>query len=331
MDPVTHGLIGATLSVSFSDQKSLRPAALLGATAAMLPDLDVLIDSASDPLLQLEYHRQFTHSLLFVPVIAVIATLLWWWLLKKRISFRQAYAFSMIGAATAGLADVFTSYGVKLLWPFAPTLFSWNLIAVFDPLFSLGLVIALEFSAYLKQRGAARYGIGWLTFYLVFALGQQVRAQNAAESLAHQRGHHPQKVIVKPTIANELLWSIRYVDSDTLYADGVRLMPFAKPLIYEGQSVPLLNWQRQYRELDGRTLYNDIARFDALSNGLLIAHPEREDIIGDGRYAMLPTSVEPLWGIEVDTTSPGQHVKFRTFRDASAEVRNQFLDMLLGR
>ncbi|MDZ7682495.1 MAG: metal-dependent hydrolase [Fodinibius sp.] len=331
MDPVTHGLIGATLSTSFSDTPSLRPAALLGATAAMLPDLDVLIDSASDPLLQLEYHRQFTHSVLFAPVVALIATLLWWWLVKKRISFRQAYIFSLMGAATAGLADIFTSYGVQLWWPFSTTQFSWNLISVFDPLFSLGLVIALALAVYLKRGGAARWGICWVALYLAFALGQQLRAQNTAESLAHQRNHHPQKVIVKPTIANELLWSIRYVDSDTLYADGVWLMPFTEPVIYEGRSAPLLDWERQYREFKGRTLYKDIARFDALSNGMLIAHPEHKHVIGDGRYAMLPTSVEPLWGIEIDTTAPDQHVNFNTFRDAGPSVRNRFLDMLLGR
>jgi inner membrane protein len=331
MDPVTHGLIGGTLSGSFSDRQYLRPAALLGATAAMLPDLDVLIDSASDPLLQLEYHRQFSHSLFLAPVIALIATALWWWLIKKNMSFRQAYVFSLAGAATAGLADVFTSYGVQLFWPFATTLYSWNLISVFDPLFSLGLVIALAFAVYLKHRGAARYGIGWLTIYLAFAIGQQMRAQNVADSLAHQRNHHPKKVIVKPTIANELLWSIRYVNGDTLYADGVRLMPFADPLIYEGSSAPLLNWEVRFEELKGRTLYDDIVRFDALSNGVLIKHPNHENVIGDGRYAMLPTSVEPLWGIEIDTTSPGRHVEFRTFRDAPAKVRNRFLNMLLGR
>ena len=37
-------------------------AGLAAAVAAMAPDLDALIQSSADPLLYLEYHRQFTHA-----------------------------------------------------------------------------------------------------------------------------------------------------------------------------------------------------------------------------------------------------------------------------
>ena len=42
----------------------MRRAAIVGAVAGLIPDLDVLISDANDPLLQLEMHRQFSHSLL---------------------------------------------------------------------------------------------------------------------------------------------------------------------------------------------------------------------------------------------------------------------------
>ena len=47
-------------------------AALVGAVAGMTADLDVLIRSSADPLLNLEYHRHFSHSLLFVPLGALL-------------------------------------------------------------------------------------------------------------------------------------------------------------------------------------------------------------------------------------------------------------------
>ena len=40
--------------------------------ASVAPDLDVLIRSSVDPLLFLEFHRQFTHSLVFIPIGAAL-------------------------------------------------------------------------------------------------------------------------------------------------------------------------------------------------------------------------------------------------------------------
>lgn len=330
MDPVTHGLIGASASLSFAKKENLGFAALAGAAGAMLPDLDVFIDSPSDPLLQLEFHRHFTHSFLFAPIGALIVVGVLWWFLKKQLSFGQTYLFSLLGILTAGLADTITSYGVQLLWPFTDERFAWNLISVFDPLFSLGIAIFVVTVLYKKNYLFARFAFVWISLYMFFGWSQQQRAETVAQSLAERRNHSIQYLIVKPTIANELLWSIRYVSSDTLYADGVWLLPFTSADIYEGESAPLLNWRDQYSQLKSTTLYEDISRFDRLSGGILITHPDSNNVIGDGRYAMLPTSIEPLWGIEVDTVKPNQHVSFNTYRDAGAPVRQIFKDMLFG-
>lgn len=118
MDPVTHGLIGATASQSFAKKETFRAAAFSGFVAATLADLDVFLFSASDPLLNLELHRQFSHSFVFIPIGAFIATALTWWFVKKHLSFKESYFFSLAAYATAGVADYFTSYGVHLLWPF---------------------------------------------------------------------------------------------------------------------------------------------------------------------------------------------------------------------
>lgn len=330
MDPVTHGLIGASASLSAAPNEKTYFAALSGLVGAMLPDLDVLINNASDPLLQLEFHRQFSHSLLFIPIIALIATALCWLIVRKKLSLQETYLYSLLGSATAGLADTFTSYGVQLLWPFTDERFAWNIISVFDPLFTLGIIIVLGLALFKKNARYARFSLGWVALYLLFGWSQQQRATQAAYELAEQRDHKVQEFIVKPTIANEVLWSIRYLSNDTLYADGIRLMPFSEAKIYKGKSIPLLDWQQQYAEFLGTTLYKDIARFDELSEGILINHPDSGQVIGDGRYAMIPTSVQPLWGIKTDTLQPRNHVGFKAYRNPSPKVRNQFLDMLLG-
>lgn len=331
MDPITHGLIGGSLSASIAESKELRVAGIAGAASAMLPDLDVLISSASDPLLQLEYHRTITHSLSFMPVGALLVAAVFWLILKKQFTFKKLFLFSLIGIATAGLADVFTSYGVQFLWPFTDQLFSWNLISVFDPLFSLGILFGFGYACYSKKQFSARIGLIWLVIYLMFALVQKHRTTKIANQIAGQRNHTIDKLIVKPTIANELLWSIRYVSGNSLFADGVQLLPFADPKIYEGNSEKILNWRDRYADYKGSTLYSDITRFSKLSNGILVTYPKSKQVIGDGRYAMLPTSVKPLWGIKIDKTNPDHHVDFKTYRDASPEIRSSFMKMLLGK
>ena len=117
MDPLSQGLLGATAAVSLSDKKKIGAAAVAGMIAAMAPDLDVLIRSANDPLLAVEMHRQFTHSLIFIPIGAAIVTLVLWWFLKKYLDLKEIYMFSFIGYGTHGLMDALTSYGTQLFWP----------------------------------------------------------------------------------------------------------------------------------------------------------------------------------------------------------------------
>ena len=59
MDPVSQGAIGATFAVATIRRKKVASIALIGAVAGLAPDVDVFFQSASDPLLFLEYHRQF--------------------------------------------------------------------------------------------------------------------------------------------------------------------------------------------------------------------------------------------------------------------------------
>ena len=331
MDPITHGLIGATATQSFSNKQNLRQVSLVGFFSALLPDLDVFISRATDPLLNLEFHRQFSHSLVFIPVGALIASALIWWLVKKQLSFKETYFYSLVAYGSACLSDAATSYGVQLLWPFLDERFSWNLISIFDPLFSLVLIVAVGFAFYKKRPLFAWVGLGWLAIYLAFGFSQQKKAENVAQQVASQRGHIIEHLTVKPTMANEVLWSIRYTNSDSLYTLGVRLNPFSNPTLYDGESAALLQWEQKYAPLKGSILYQDIERFSTFSDGILITHPDYDNVIGDGRYSLLPTSLSPLWGIEIDTAKSNQHVPFGTYRKPTKEVRQRFMDMLLGK
>ena len=76
-------------------------------------------------------------------------------------------------------------------------------------------------------------------------------------------------------------------------------------------------------------LYRDIQRFAFFSDDFLAWHPEHPNVLGDVRYAMLPTSTRPLWGIELNLENPNQHVTYDTYRSMSDTEREAFIAMLL--
>lgn len=330
MDPVTHGLIGATINQSLADNKTVRSAAFIGGISAMAADLDIFIANPSDPLLNIEFHRQFTHSLLFIPVGAFVVSLLFWWIFRRQLSYRQIYGYSIIGYSTSGIADTMTSYGTQLLWPFMDERFSFNIISVFDPLFTAGILFIAGYSFYQKKGSTAWFAILWMVIYLLFGVYQREKSRETARQIAGINNHRIDRVVVKPTIANQLLWSIRYQSGDSLFTAAARLSPFSEKTIYKGEATALIDWRREYATFKGTTLYNDLQRFSELSEGFLTRHPEKDQVIGDARYSMLPTSATPLWGVKVDTTQPHKHLPFNNFRNAGPEVRASYLKMLRG-
>ncbi|XWN37812.1 MAG: metal-dependent hydrolase [Balneola sp.] len=331
MDPVTHGLVGATSAQLFSDKDTFRTASFIGLIAALAPDLDVFLGSASNPLLKLELHRQFTHSFIFIPFGALIVSLIIWIFVKKRISFKYTYLFSLLGYATAGLMDYITSYGVYLFWPFLDERFALNIVSVFDPFLTGGLLIAASIALYKKKKVYSYGPIAWLFVYLCFAGIQKTRVEHIAANVLFAEHDSNAEIIVKPTIGNQILWSVRFVDDREICSSGIRAGLLSTPIVYKGDCAMLVDWKSEFKSFNGTVMYKNIERFSALSDGLLVQHPNHPRVLGDARYSMLPTSVSPLWGITIDTTKTNQHVPFDTYRDASPEIRSKFLNMVLGR
>jgi inner membrane protein len=331
MDPLTHGLVGATASQSFSEKKKIRPAAFVGAASAMMADLDYFIHIPSDPLFNIEIHRQFTHSLLFIPFGAMIATVLLWLFVKKYLTVKELYFYSILGYATAGLLDAFTSYGTQLLWPFLETRFALNIISVVDPVVTCGLIVFVGMAVWQRKKTMAWAAGGWLILFLLFGWLQLNRATSAAHNLASDRGHTIDKLVVKPTIANQRVWRANYIYDGTIYTDAIRTGLISGIDIYVGESAPRVIVEDEFSEFEGTVLYSDLLRFKQLSENFLVRHPEKPNVIGDARYSMLPTKLIPLWGVEADTTDTDRHLPFLYFRDAGEEIRSEFTDMLLNR
>lgn len=332
MDIVTQGLLGGSLALSLAKPKQARHAAAIGFAAALVADTDIFIVSSSDPLLNVEFHRHFTHSLIFIPFGALVAALLLWLPLRRRLAFKSIYPYALLGYATAGLLDACTSYGTHLLWPFSDTRFAWSIIAIVDPLFSLALLLGLGVGFKYFKPAAARVGLGLAAAYLLLGWWQHHQALDAATELARERGHAVERIIVKPTMANLVLWRSVYESGGVFHVDAVRVGLFGARRIYPGVSARGFELERDRPRLapDSR-LARDIGRFFDLSNGFVVPDPGRDNVLIDVRYSMLPIRIEPMWGIDLNVESPSEHAAFRIYRDRPANIRELFFAMLLGR
>lgn len=331
MDIVTQGLLGATLAQAGAKPNEARLAALVGFCAPLLADADALIYSTEDPLLYLEYHRHFTHALLFIPFGALLASLLLWPLLRKWLVFKSIYLYALLGYATAGFLDACTSYGTHLLWPFSDDRIAWSIISIFDPIFSLALIVAIVFGVVKYQPLAAQVGIVFSAVYLSLGAIQHDRAESVTQLQAQQRGLIAGRLVVKPTMGNLLLWRSVYEADGIYYVDAVRVGLPGNSKVFTGDIVQAFDISRDLPQLTNQmTLYRDIERFELFSDGFLAWHPEHPNVLGDVRYAMLPTSTRPLWGIKLNLDAPNKHVTFDTYRAMSDTERKAFFAMLLN-
>ncbi|MCY4523261.1 MAG: metal-dependent hydrolase, partial [Halobacteriovoraceae bacterium] len=85
MDPLSQGVVGAAFSQSMAKKEEAKLAFAVGFGAGLLADIDVLIRSSADPLLKIEYHRHFTHSLVFIPLGGLLAASILWPFIKNKI------------------------------------------------------------------------------------------------------------------------------------------------------------------------------------------------------------------------------------------------------
>lgn len=331
MDPITQGVLGAAAAQLKSKPRMLAKAAVIGALAGMAPDLDVLIRSSSDPLLVLEFHRQFTHSLLFIPFGALACALVFRYVFFRhwQLPFTQVYWWSLLGYATHGLLDGCTSYGTLLLWPITNHRFAWDLISVVDPLFSIPLLALIILAATRKSHRYLCFAIAWGALYFSAAFVQHERAIAVGEEIASARGHTPINLTAKPSFANLAVWKLVYEADNRFYVNAVK-PGLITTKVWEGDSVAKLDTKKNFPWLNPSSQQAlDIQRFDRFSSGHLGVSPKDPMSIVDIRYSMLPHQVAPLWGIRLSrNASDTAHVAHFTNRDKRGDRFQQLMTMI---
>ena len=302
----------------------------MGCLGGMAPDLDVLIFSTEDPLLFLEYHRQFTHSLAFIPIGALIVTTVMRRFVARELPFGQAYLFCLLGYATHGLLDACTTYGTMLLWPFSNARIAWNNVSIIDPLFTLPILTLVVLGVKNRSPQLARIAAVWGLSYLLLGVWQRDRVEEAAHQLAESRGHVPVRLEAKAGFANLLLWKTVYEAEGRYYVDAIRIG--TGHTIYPGTSAEKLDVDHHFPWLETDSQQaRDIERFRWFSNDYLAIDPAIGYRVIDVRYSIVPNEVDALWAIDLDPNKPPEaHITWQSLRRSSTEQALSWWNMLTG-
>ena len=330
MDPLSQGTVGAAFAQSVANKNNIFKIGFIGFLAGMTPDLDVLIQSSTDPILSLEYHRQFTHSLFFIPFGSLIFTILIFPLFKSSLSLKTVYFASFLGYATHGLLDACTSYGTQLFWPFSNERISWNNISIVDPLFTIPILIFLVMAIKTKKKKFSFFGIGWIIFYLFIGFVQYERALSAAIELATMRGHNAERLTLKPSFGNLILWKSIYKHKETFYVDAIRTVQSSTWCL--GETIRVFDYKYHLPNLDKESQQKkDIERFRWFSQDYL-GYDKEKNIVTDVRYSMIPNQIAPMWGLTIDEQRGiNDHATWWTSRNLDQNQIDLFINMLKGK
>ena len=204
MDTITHGIAGALLGKALfggDDMLALRPMnarrvitwSLM--TGAIFPDIDVLRDIFShNELLMITWHRSITHSLLCLPIFALLLAAVTQALCRRfrweAPSFALLTAIYAVGILSHIFLDLVTTFGTMIWSPLEYSRPAWDLIFIVDfTLAALLLLPQLLAWAYARRekwklRALSLWSISVLALLGIAAIGQFVGAPISAQNIA---------------------------------------------------------------------------------------------------------------------------------------------------
>jgi inner membrane protein len=270
MDTLTHALSGALLARATGPRDappgSLPRRIAAGFLACAAPDLDIVF-RLFGPITYLENHRGVTHSLVLVPLWALLLSWILAAALREPRGWRALYGVTAMGLALHIAGDVITTYGTMILAPFSDWRAQIGTTFIIDLWFSGIIVAGLIASAALRRspragRWAAVAGCVLLAGYVGFQYLQKEKAAEFGERYARDHGLRGASVNVQPRPVSPFNWTVFVSDAEAHRFAHVNLVREAP---------------RAYREGDGF-----VAMLDSAYEPLAAAHWETRTRFGEG-------------------------------------------------
>ncbi len=234
MDPVTHLLSGALAArATFtgrhsSTSLSLGDRTLAGGLAATAPDIDNAIFFFVDTLAYLNWHRGVTHSLVLMPLGALLLSWVLAWLSgrirRRAYRWQDLYGVCLLGIGVHIAGDCLTPYGTMLFAPLSDDKYTLSTTFVIDPWFTAIIVLALLFSIRWPVR-SARLGVLVLGGYLGFQVMLHQQARDLAREYALRRGSPVFQAYALPQPLSPFNWKLLVVDGERYHRALAHLGP----------------------------------------------------------------------------------------------------------
>jgi inner membrane protein len=222
MEPVTHALTSIALGRAGLN-KITRGATPMLLVSGLIADVD-WVTRLGGAATFLRGHRTLTHSLVGTAAIIALVAVASWLTGRKYPKFAvrifPALAICTLGAGAHLLLDMLNGYGVKLLWPFSPKWYAWDLADSVDSWILFFLLVGLlipelfrlvleEIGSKPKRHGRQRGAIVGLVFVALIIAGRALAHQRTIALLDSRdyRGQTPLVVAAFPRPSNPLLWS----------------------------------------------------------------------------------------------------------------------------
>lgn len=310
MDSLTQAVLGGAVGSAAAGPRLGRRAALWGAVAGTLPDLDVLAYPFLDPVGELRFHRGLTHGLAFAFVVGPLLGYAVWrlarWRAARRIgrqpddadvgTWRTWTAVFFWGLLTHPILDTFTVYGTQLFAPFSDHPFAVGSVFIIDPLYTLPLAGFLLAALLTRRPGRRRtwaaWGLAVSTVYLGWSVGAQSVAEREARRALALEGVRAERVLTVAAPLNTLLWrTVAEVETDSgrVYLTGLRSLLDDEPTVA---------WSATEAGLDALEPVEGsrpLATLRWFSRGWLLARP-REDgavAVSDLRFGRADGDLKP--------------------------------------
>lgn len=218
MDPLTHALSGALIARATARRR--KPDALplgrrvfVGAVAATFPDIDFVAQYLS-PLSYLYNHRGVTHSLLMLPLWAVLLSVIFALLWRWRPSWRAYVGISALGIVTHIAGDLITSFGTMILAPLSDARYALSLTFIID-LWLTGIILAGLIASvfWRRSRIPAVAAVAVLVGYLGFQGVLQQRAIDFGQQFAIGNAIEVARVTAMPRPVSPFNWTVIVEDA----------------------------------------------------------------------------------------------------------------------
>lgn len=223
MDSLTQVVLGASVGEAVLGKKIGIRAAIFGAIAGTIPDLDILASPWFDAVEKLMYHRSITHSILFCFLASpLFGYLTYKWQGKNADTWKDWTLLYFLGFITHALLDTCTTWGTQLLFPFSSYGFATYTVFVVDPHYTIPflilLILALLQPKNSKKRRLFNYwGLGISTAYLALGFILQHQANQVFKQNITQKNIEYINYITKPTPMNIWLWSTTFETEEGYY------------------------------------------------------------------------------------------------------------------